>query len=97
MPRPTEDMQRWAHKFQNYGEFQRRYSIGWLRCSTREEDEAVRRLDEENLFRSVSQIRAVANFLGSFQTVMNRLRDANIPCRRAASKEGLTMDKLLTA
>ena len=33
---------------------------------------------------------AAANFPGTFWTDTNRLRDANIHCRRAASKEGLT-------
>ena len=54
------------------------------------EAEAVRRVHEENSFRSANQIRTAANFPGSFRAVMNRLRDANIYCRRAASKEGLT-------
>ena len=35
-------------------------------------------------------MRAVASFPGSFRMVMNRLRDVNIHCWRAASKEGLT-------
>ena len=39
---------------------------------------------------SANQIRAAANFPGIFWTVMNRLGDANIHCRRAVSKEGLT-------
>ena len=81
--------QRWVHKFKNYGEFQRRYSTGPPPCSTREEDEAVRRVVEENSFCSVNHIRAVANFPGIFWTVMNCLRDANIHCWRATSKEGL--------
>ena len=45
---------------------------------------------DENSFRSANQIRTAANFPGSFRKVMNRLRDANIYCRRAASKEGIT-------
>ena len=81
---PLRTAQRWAHKFQNYGEFQRRYSTGRPRCSTREEDEAVRRVHEENPFRSAKQIRVAANFTGTFRTVMSRLRDGNIHCRRAA-------------
>ena len=87
---PLRTAKRWAHKFQNYGEFQRRYSTESPRCSTREEDEAVRRVHEENTFRSANQIRAAGNFFGTSRTVMNRLRDTNIHCRRAASKEGLT-------
>ena len=87
---PMRTAQRWAHKFQNYGECQRRCSTGRSRCSTREEIEAVRWVDGENSFRSANQIRAAANFPGSFWTVMNRLRDANIHFRKAASKEGLT-------
>ena len=86
---PLRTAQRWAHKFQNYGECQRRYSTGRLRCLTREDDEAVRWVDEENSFCSANQIWAAANFPGSFWMVMNRLRDANIHCWRAASKEGL--------
>ena len=39
---PLRTAQRWAHKFQNYGECQRRYSTGRPSCSTREEDKAVR-------------------------------------------------------
>ena len=39
---PLRTAQRWAHKFQNYGECQRRYSTGRTRCSAREENEAVR-------------------------------------------------------
>ena len=70
--------QRWAHKFKNYGEFQRCYSTGCLRCSTSEEDESVRRVYEENSFRSANQIRAAANFPCSFWMVMDSLRDANI-------------------
>ena len=73
------------------GGCQRRYSTGRPRCSTREEDEAVRGVDEENSFRSANQIRAAADFPGSFRTVMNRLRDEDIHCWRAASKEGLTV------
>ena len=72
------------------GEIQRRYSTGRPRCSTREEDEAVSRVHEENSFRSANQIRAAANFPGIFRMVLNHLRDANIHCQRAASKEGLT-------
>ena len=87
---PLRTAQRWAHKFQNYGECQRHYSTERPRCSTRKENEAVCWVDQENSFHSVNQIRAAANFLGSFQTVMNRLRDANIRYWRAASKEGLT-------
>ena len=83
-------MQRWAHTFQNYGEFQRRYSTGRPRCTTREEDEDVRRVHEENPFRSANQIGAATNMPGTSRTVMNRLRDANVHSRRAASKEGLT-------
>ena len=83
-------MQSWAHKFQNYGGFQRRYSTGCPRCSTREEDETIRRVHEENPFRSANHIRAAANFPGTSRMVKNHLRDANIDCRRAASKEDLT-------
>ena len=36
-------------------------------------------------------MRAAADFPGSFRTVMNRLRDENIHCWRAASKEGLAV------
>ena len=82
-------VQRWAHKFQNYREFQRCYSIVRPRCLTRAEDKAVCRVNEENLFRSTNQIRAVANFLGTSWTVTNHLRNENIHCRRAASKESL--------
>ena len=39
---PLRTAQRWAHKFQNYGDRQRRYSTERTRCSTREENEAVR-------------------------------------------------------
>ena len=85
--------QRWAHKFQNYGEFQRCYSTGRPRCSTREEDEAVRRVHEENSFRSANQIRGAAKFPGTSRAVMKRLGDANIHCRRTASKEGLTNER----
>ena len=56
----------------------------------KQEDEAVRRVHEENSFRSANQIRTAANFPGTFRTVIHRLSDANIYCRRAASKEGLT-------
>ena len=87
---PLRTAQRWAHKFKNYGECQRRYSTGRPHCSTREEDEAVRWVDERNSFRSANQIRAAANFPGSFRMVMIHLRDANIHCWRATSKEGLT-------
>ena len=87
---PLRTAQRWAHKFQNYGVSQRCYFTGCPCCLTREEDEAVRWVDEENSFCSANQIRAAANFPGSFWTVTNRLRDANIHCWRAASKEGLT-------
>ena len=87
---PLRTAQRWAHEFQNYGECQMCYSTGRPRCSTREENEAVCWADEENSFHSANQIRAAANFPRSFRTVMNHLRDANIHCRRAASKEGLT-------
>ena len=87
---PLRTAQRWAHKFQNYGEFQRHYSTERSRCSTREEDEAVRRVYEEYTISSANQIRTATYFLGTFRTVMNRLRDANIHYRRAASKEGLT-------
>ena len=59
-------------------------------CSTREEDEAVRRVHEENLFCSANQIKAAANFPGTSRTDMNHLRDENIHYWRAASKEGLT-------
>ena len=86
---PLRTAQRWAHKFQNFGESQRRYSTGRPRCSKSEEDEAVRRVHEENPSRSLNQIRAAANIPGTSRTVMNRLRDANIHCRRAASKEDL--------
>ena len=58
--------------------------------SLREEDEAVRRVHKEYPFRSANQIRAAANFPGISRTVMNRLRDTNIRCWRAESKEGLT-------
>ena len=64
---PLRTAQRWARKFQNYGECQRRYSTGRPRCSTREEDEAVRRVGEENSFRSANQIMAAASFPGSFR------------------------------
>ena len=98
---PLRTEQRWAHKFQNYGECQRRYSTERPRCSTMEENEAVRWVDEENSFRSANQIRAAANFPGSFRMVMNRLRYANIHFWRAASKEGLTggqaVDRLVFA
>ena len=77
---PLRTAQRWPHKFQNYEEFQRRYSTGRLRCSTMKEDP----------FRSANQIRAVVNFPGTSRTVMNRLRDAHIHCQRAVSKDGLT-------
>ena len=87
---PLRTAQNWAHIFQNYVECQRHYSTGRPRCSTREENEAVRWVEEENSFCSANQIRAAANIPGSFRTVMNRLRDANIHCWRAASKEGLT-------
>ena len=80
---PLKTAQRWAHKCQNYGECQRRYSTGRPRCSTRKGDEAVRWVDEENSFRSANQIWAAANFPSSFRTAMNRLRDANIHCWRA--------------
>ena len=93
---PLRTVQRWAHKFQNYGECQGRSFTGRPRCSTREEDEPVRLVDEENSFPSANQIRAASNFPGSFRTVMSPLRDANIQCWRDASKEGLT-DKLSTA
>ena len=85
--------QRRAHKLKIYGKFQRCYSTGHPHCSTREEDEAVCRVHEENPFCSANQIGAVANFPGPSQTVINHLRDANIHCRRAASKEGLTDDE----
>ena len=49
---PLRAAQRWAHKFQNYEEFQKRYFTDRPRFSTREEDEAVRRVHEENPFRS---------------------------------------------
>ena len=68
---PLRTQQRWVHKFQSYGEFQRLYSTGLPRCSTREEDEAVRGVDEENWFIFANQIRAAANFPGTFRTVMN--------------------------
>ena len=90
---PLRTAQRWAHTLQNYGDCQRRYSIGRPSFSTREVDEAVRWVDEENSFRSANQIRAAANFPGSFRTVMNRLRDANIHYWRATSKEGLTYEQ----
>ena len=90
MPHPTENSAEVDSKFQNCGEFQRRYCTGSPRCSTREEDKAVRRVHEENPFHSANQIRAAANYPGTSRTVMNRLRDANIQCRRAASKEDLT-------
>ena len=57
---------------------------------SREEDEGVRRVHEESPFRSANQIRAAAKLLGASWTVVNRLRDAYINCRRAGSKEGLT-------
>ena len=82
--------QRWAHKFKKYGKFQRLYSTGHPCCSTREEDEAICRVHEENPFCSANQKRALTIFPGTSQTVMNRLIDANIHCQRAASKEGLT-------
>ena len=85
--------QRWAHILQNYSEFQRRYSTGRPRCSIREEDEVIRRVHEENPFHWANQIRAAANFPGTSQTVMNRLRDENIQCRWVASKEGLTEEQ----
>ena len=69
--------------------FQSRYSTGRPRFSTREVDEAVLRVHEENSFRTANQIIAAATFPGTFWTVMNRLRDANIHCRRAASKDDL--------
>ena len=87
---PLRTAQRWVHKFQNYGEFQRRFPTERPRFSTREEDEAVRRVHEEKAFHSANHIRDAANFPGTSRTVMNRLRDANIHCRRAASKEGFT-------
>ena len=74
---PLRTEQRWAHKFQNYGECEMRYSIGCPRYSTREEDEPVRWVDE-NSFHSANHIRAAANFPGSLRTVKNRLRDAKI-------------------
>ena len=87
---PLRTAQRWAHKFQNYGECERRYSTGQPHCSTREEDEAVRWVDEENSFCSTNHIRAAANFSDSLWMVKNCLRDANIHCWRGASKEDLT-------
>ena len=92
---PQRTVRRWAFKFLNYGEFQRRYSTGRPRCSTREEDEAVRRVHEENPFRSANQIRTATNFSGTSRTVMNPSRDENIHCRRATSKEGLTEGQAL--
>ena len=59
---PLRTAHKWAHKFQNYGEFQRHYSTGRPLCLTREEDEAVCSVHEENSFCSVNQIRAAANF-----------------------------------
>ena len=84
---PLKTAQRWAHKFQNYGEFQRRYSTGHPHCSTREEDKAICRVHDENPFCSANQIKAAVNFPGTSRMVMNRLRDANIHCWRAVSKE----------
>ena len=69
----------------------RRLYVTSICCSTREEDEAVRRVYEDSPFRSANQIRAAANFPGTSRTVINRLRDANnILYRRTSSKEGLT-------
>ena len=87
---PLRTAQRWAHKFQNYGEFRRRYSTRRPCFSTREEDEAICRVHEENPFHSVNHIRAAAKFPDTSRMVLNRLRVANIHCRRAASEENLT-------
>ena len=89
--------QKWAHKFQNDVDFQRRYSTDRPPCSKRESDEAVRRVHEENQFRSANQIRAAAKFPGTSMTVMICFRDANIHCRRAASKESLKEGQPSTA
>ena len=86
---PLRTAQRWAHKFQNYAEFQRRCSSVRPRCSTRKEDESVR-VHEGNPSRPANQIGAAANIPGTSRAVMYRLRDANIHCRRAESKESLT-------
>ena len=64
---PKRTAQRCSHKFQNYGEFQRHYSTWRLHCSTREEDEAVRKADEENSLCSVNQIRARPTSLALFR------------------------------
>ena len=56
---PLRTAQRWAHKCQNYGEFQRCYSTGRRRCSTTE-DEPVRRVHKENPFLSANQTKAAA-------------------------------------
>ena len=88
---PQRTAQRWAHKFENYGELQRRCAPECPRSSTREKDKPVRRVHEENPFRSANQIRDAENFPGtSRRLVMNRLRDVNIHFRRAASKLGLS-------
>ena len=76
--------------FKIMGSFKGALLTGRPRCSTREENEAVRRVHEENPFRSANQIRPAANFPGISRTVMNRLKEANIISRRAASKEDLT-------
>ena len=67
-----------------------RYSTVRPSCSTREEDEAIHRVHEENPFHPANQIRAAANFPGTSRTVMNRLKDGNIHCLRVASEEDLT-------
>ena len=86
---PLRTVHRWAHKFKNYGEFQRCYSTGRPHCSTREVDKAVCRVHEDNPFCYANQIRDAANFPGTARTIMNHLRGANIYCRKVASKEGL--------
>ena len=60
-------------------------------CVVRQEKRTnLFRVHEENPFRSVNQIKAAANFPGTSWMVMNRLRDINVHCWRAASNEGLT-------
>lgn len=63
--------QRWANIHLNYREFGRCHSTGRPRISTEEEDEALHRAHEQNPFRSANQIRAAANFPGSYRTVIN--------------------------
>ena len=71
---PPRTAQMWAHKFQSYWEFQRRYSTRRPRCWTRADDEVVRRVHEDNSFRSANQIRAAANFPGTFYEPFERCK-----------------------